>query len=104
MSIPASIAITADCMSVAGEIDFTSVVSLEREGEAWLRTQAPQKCRVNLSAVSRSNSAGTALLISWLRTAASAGKNLQLEQLPQSLAALIQLGGLDDVLPAFDTV
>lgn len=104
MSVPASIAFTDDCMRVAGEIDFASVIGLEREGEAWLQNKAPESCKVNLSAVSRSNSAGTALLISWLRTAAAVDKNLQLEQVPQSLAALIHLGGLDDVLPAFDTV
>jgi ABC-type transporter Mla MlaB component len=39
-------------------------------------------------------------LISWRRTAAAVGKVLAIEQVPQSLEALIHLGGLDDVLPA----
>jgi anti-anti-sigma factor len=100
MNIAASLAFTGDCMHVAGEVDFASVVALEREGDAWLRGAAPVSCRVNLSAVSHCNSAGTALLISWRRTAAAVGKVLAIEQVPQSLEALIHLGGLDDVLPA----
>jgi anti-anti-sigma factor len=104
MSIAASLAFTGDCMRVAGEVDFASVVALERDGEAWLRGAAPVNCRVNLSAVSDCNSAGTALLLSWRRTAAAVGKVLAIEQVPQSLAALIHLGGLDDVLPATHTV
>lgn len=102
MSSAASMSFAGDCMRVAGEVDFASAVALEREGEAWLRGPAPVHCRVNLSAVSRCNSAGTALLISWRRTAVAVGKNLAIEQLPQSLEALIHLGGLDDVLPAID--
>lgn len=103
MSVTASLSFTGDCMRVAGEVDFDSVVALESEGEAWLRGPAPASCRVNLSAVDRCNSAGTALLISWRRTAAAVGKVLAIEQVPQSLAALIHLGGLDDALPATPT-
>jgi len=86
-------------MRVAGGIDFASVLLLEREGEAWLKGQAPAECRVDLSAVSSCNSAATALLISWLRTATAAGKTLAIEQVPQNLEALLRLGGLDDLLP-----
>lgn len=100
MSIAASLAFTGDCMRVAGAVDFDSVLALEREGDAWLRGAAPVKCRVDLSAVSRCNSAGTALLLSWRRTAAAVGKVLAIEQVPPGLEALIHLGGLDDALPA----
>jgi anti-anti-sigma factor len=99
----ASLAFTVDCMQVAGKVNFSSVVALEREGEAWLRGAAPVHCRVNLGAVNHCNSAGTALLLSWRRTAAATGKVLAIEQVPQSLLALIHLGGLDDVLPAIST-
>jgi len=100
MSNTASLSFTGDCMRVAGEVDFDSVVALERDGESWLRGPAPVNCRVNLNAVSHCNSAGTALLLSWRRTAAAAGKVLAIEQVPQSLEALIHLGGLDDARPA----
>jgi anti-anti-sigma factor len=103
MSSAASLSFTGDCMRVAGEVDFASVVALEREGEAWLRGAAPVTCSVNMSAVSNCNSAGTALLLSWRRTAAAVGKVLAIEQVPQSLEALIHLGGLDDALPATTT-
>lgn len=104
MTAQAALSFNSDCMQVTGEIDFASVIALESEGAAWLQNQAPVNCRVNLGAVSRSNSAGTALLISWQRTAAASGKNLRIEQVPQSLQALLHLGGLDNVIPAFDVV
>jgi ABC-type transporter Mla MlaB component len=89
---------------VSGKIDFVSVVSLEQEGITWLQDQAPTDCKVNLSGVVSSNTAGSAPLISWLRTAAAAGKCLQIERVPRSLGALLDLGGLDDVLPDYDRV
>jgi len=98
MSDAATVSFAADCMHVAGGIDFASVVALEREGEAWLRSQAPVMCRVDLGAVSSCNSAGTALLVSWLRTAAAAGKTLSIERVPPGLGALLHLGGLDELL------
>lgn len=96
----ASLSFSDDCMSVAGVIDFVSVIDLEAKGEHWLRERAPLVCRVDLSAVSDCNSAGTALLLSWLRTANSVGKQLNIEHLPQSLSALMRLGGLDRLLLA----
>ncbi|MFA7552906.1 MAG: STAS domain-containing protein [Spongiibacteraceae bacterium] len=100
MTAEASLSFAGDCMQVAGEINFTSVIALETEGAVWLQSQAPDKCRVNLGAVSYSNSAGAALLISWQRTAAAVGKKLEIEQVPQSLQGLLHLSGLDNVLPA----
>jgi anti-anti-sigma factor len=99
MSDLATITFTDDCMRVAGGIDFASVIALARDGEAWLKSQAPSRCRVDLGAVSSCNSAGTALLVSWLRTAAALDKTLVIERVPENLAALLALGGLDMLVP-----
>jgi phospholipid transport system transporter-binding protein len=87
-------------MRVHGEVDFSSVISLEQQGEAWLFESAPVDCHLDLSGVSRCNSAGTALLLSWLRSARAAGKELTVENIPEGLRGLISLAGLETLLPA----
>lgn len=98
MSDKASLSFSSDCIFVAGTIDFTGVMALESEGEAWLRELAPKDCLVDLDAVKHCNSAVTALLLSWLRTSQSVGKSLSIEQIPESLQALLELGGLTEIL------
>jgi phospholipid transport system transporter-binding protein len=88
------------CMRVEGVLDFNTVIPLEPRGAAWLREQAPAACRLDLSGVTRSNSAGTALLLSWLRAAHAVDKNLAIENVPQSLRGMMHLAGLEDVLAA----
>jgi len=97
---PAQLAFDADRMRVSGVVDFTTVVELEQQGERWLREQAPSVCRLDLGGVSRSNSAGTALLLSWLRTARVLGKDLSVENVPATLRKIMLLAGLEDVLSA----
>jgi anti-anti-sigma factor len=89
-----------ECMQLSGEIDFASVVPLQRKGDTWLRETAPAVCRLDMGGVTRCNSAGTALLLAWLRTAAGTGKSLRVQHPPESLSALMQLAGLDKVLKA----
>ncbi|MFV8818384.1 STAS domain-containing protein [Haliea sp. E17] len=104
MNAAAQLSFSADCMQLSGSLDFHSVVPLQREGDAWLREQAPASCRLDMSAVTRCSSAGTTLLLAWLRTATAAGKSLRVEHPPEALIALLQLAGLDkllkDVIPA----
>jgi len=97
---PAQLAFDADRMRVCGVVDFAAVVELEQQGEKWLREQAPPVCRLDLGGVSRSNSAGTALLLSWLRTARVLGKDLSVENVPATLQKIMLLAGLEDVLSA----
>jgi len=96
----AELAFDAERMRVSGVVDFATVVALERQGEKWLREQAPQCCRLDLGGVSRCNSAGTTLLLSWLRAARSVGKDLTVENVPATLRKMLLLAGLEDVLPA----
>ncbi len=98
MSKEASITFTGDSMQLEGVLDFANVVDLQEQGAAWLRDRAPASCRLDLGGVTGSNSAGTTLLLGWLRSAAAAGKHLSIENFPDSLRALMHLGGLDEVL------
>jgi len=100
VSEAAQLAFDAGRMRVSGVVDFTTVVPLEQQGADWLRDEAPQRCQLDLGGVSRCNSAGTALLLSWLRTARGAGKDLDIENAPDALRGMMLLAGLEDVLPA----
>jgi len=98
MTADASLSFSDAAMQLHGVLDFTSVVALQGEGDAWLRGPAPVHCRLDMGGVTHSNSAGTALLITWLRTARAAGKRLTVQNLPENLVALMQLAGLESVL------
>lgn len=96
----ASLSFSGDRMCVSGQIDFASVIPLELEGETWLRREAPDACVVDMGDVRQCNSAGAALLLSWLRTAGTVGKTLSIENMPENLLAQVHLADLEDVLPA----
>tara|TARA_R110001592_G_scaffold363248_4_gene682166 strand:+ start:14166 stop:14468 length:303 start_codon:yes stop_codon:yes gene_type:complete len=98
MNAAAQLSFEGAFMRVRGTVDFASVVSLEQQGETWLREEAPAECRVDLSGVSHCNSAATALLLSWLRVAHAAGKKLIIENMPEGLRGLVSLAALDTVL------
>jgi phospholipid transport system transporter-binding protein len=98
MSGEASLSFSDDAMQLRGVVDFASVVALQGQGDAWLRGRAPALCRLDMGGVTRSNSAGTALMLAWLRTARAAGKRLIVQNPPENLVALMQLAGLESVL------
>jgi phospholipid transport system transporter-binding protein len=55
--------------------------------------------RFDLSGVVRADSAGVALLIEWLRRARAAGSHLRYAHAPESLRAMLRVGGVQDLLP-----
>jgi phospholipid transport system transporter-binding protein len=87
-----------EAIRLGGNVDFTTAAALEMEGEQWLREQAPTLCRLDLGGITHCNSAATALLLSWLRTAHSVGKTLTIENVPQALRGMMHLAGLDEFL------
>lgn len=98
MSDAAELSFSRDCMQLAGTLDFATVIQLQEAGDNWLRDEAPVACRLDMSGVTRSNSAGTALLLAWLRTASASGKSLRVQHVPENLQSLMELAGLDKVL------
>lgn len=98
MNGSATLDFSTDGMHLVGEVDFANVVELAHKGDSWLRERAPDRCRLELGGVTRCNSAGTALLLAWMRTASSAGKQLSVDNPPASLTALMQLSGLQHLL------
>jgi ABC-type transporter Mla MlaB component len=98
MTSSATLNISESVARVEGVVDFDSVVSLKTTGEQWLKGNAPAACSFDFSGVSDCNSAATALLLDWLRTAKILNKQVTIVQVPTRLRDLMTLAGLEDVL------
>ncbi len=100
MAAPASLTIDGDTLRVAGRLDADSVLALHRGGLDWLNGAAPASCHVDLGAVEYSSSAGVALLLDWLRVASAAGKRLAFTNLPEQMASIVHVSGLETLIVA----
>lgn len=86
-----------DTLRVAGELDFDSVAALWAATRAMLAAEPIR--RIDLGGVQRSNSAGVAILIQWLRQARRHQAKLVLVNLPAQMRAIVRAVDLEDVLP-----
>ncbi len=86
-----------DTLRVRGELDFDTVADL------WATTEAPillePILRVDLGGVQRSNSAGVALLVQWLRQARRRQVELVFIDVPAQLREIVRVADLEQVLP-----
>jgi len=82
---------------------------MRAEGE-WTQAGAPAVLaraqdyiaagQLDLSGITRADSASIALLLELTRRARAAGKSLQFTQLPPQMVTLLEFFGIDDMLPA----
>jgi phospholipid transport system transporter-binding protein len=86
--------------SVVGELSFATVGSLHAQPIAELTAGA--SVVVHLEPVTRTDSAGLALLLEWTRGARAAGGEVAFSGLPPQLVELIRVCGLDGVLTLKD--
>ncbi len=86
-----------DRLVVAGELDFTTVVQLLKDAEPLLG--AGTDVLVDLQGVTRSDSAGLALLIEWMRAAKRQQKSIQFLNIPPQMLDIARVSSLDQVLP-----
>ena len=86
-----------DTLRVRGELDFDTVADL------WATTEAPIPSepilRVDLGGVQRSNSAGVALLVQWLRQARRRQVELVFIDVPAQMREIVRVADLEQVLP-----
>ncbi|MBI5450950.1 MAG: STAS domain-containing protein [Gammaproteobacteria bacterium] len=83
-----------DGYRVRGELSFDTV--------AQLLGRSPvhgAQLRVDLGGVSRTDSAGLALLVSWMREARHAGCDIRFSNVPPQLLAIARVSGFDRLLP-----
>ncbi|NOZ09727.1 MAG: STAS domain-containing protein [Gammaproteobacteria bacterium] len=75
-----------------GDLSFATVPELYRAASSQWAQQMPAV--VDLAGVGRSDSAGLALLVEWLRQAQSGQTMLCFSHIPDQLAKLIRISGL----------
>ena len=79
-----------------GELGFASVPSILRH--AGVNMPGKKQLRVDLKGVTRSDSAGLALLVEWLRESELAGNRIEFVNVPAQLLSIARVCGLDDIL------
>jgi phospholipid transport system transporter-binding protein len=85
-------------LAVSGALTFQTVPDIHERANAWVR--APNgTVAVDLSGVTRADSAGLALLLEWLRLAAGGGRELRFVNVPDQVHRLIEINGLTEILP-----
>ena len=82
--------------SLTGDLSFETVPQLVDAG-AQLFQAGDQVC-IDLAQIGRSDSAGLALLMSWLRLARQSGKQLSFQQVPPQLLGLARVSGVEHIL------
>jgi phospholipid transport system transporter-binding protein len=82
---------------VGGVMAFETVAAwLDRSAELF---EQAKELRLDLSGITRADSAGLALLVEWVRRARQAGTSLSLQNVSPQLQSLIEVTDLDQVLP-----
>jgi phospholipid transport system transporter-binding protein len=82
---------------IEGELSYgTASAVLEKANALFAKLDALE---IDLAAVSRSDSAGVAVLVDWMRYAKQTNKNVVFHNIPAQILAIASASGLDDVLP-----
>ena len=82
---------------IEGELDFTTVVRLREAVQPLFGSG--NDVRIDLQGITRSDSAGLALLVEWMRAAQRLGKPIQFLNIPAQMLAIARVSSLDQVLP-----
>jgi phospholipid transport system transporter-binding protein len=82
---------------VSGALTFDTVPALYKSSAGWFAGEG--ELIIDLAAVERTDSAGLALMIEWLRRARAANRPLRFVNAPAQVQTLIRVNGLSDALP-----
>lgn len=82
---------------VTGELNFSTAPELYAEA-AWIVASDSSKLTVNLSGVTRADSAGLSLLLSWMRRAQANKRQLSFTHVPNQLLNIARVSGVADLL------
>ena len=84
-------------LDVLGELSFETVPGLWTASQSLFPQQ--EEIRIDLKDVVRSDSAGLALMVEWMRAAKRDGKPIQFLNMPAQMLAIARVSSLDQVLP-----
>lgn len=80
-----------------GELSFDTVMGLSRRSAKLL--WQTEEVVLDLGAVTRTDSAGLALLVEWIRAARRSKKTILFRNIPAQMMAVAEVVGLDSLLP-----
>lgn len=98
MSLPVMEKVAENAFSLSGELNMQTVPLIARQSTGYLQGLQGE-VSIDLSAVSRADSAGLALLIDWLRIARRQQYSLHFRHLPEQLMQIARVSELHDILP-----
>ena len=84
-------------VTIDGELSFTTARSAVEQAQNVFADLSA--LNIDLSAVSRSDSAGVAVLVDWMRYARQNKKDVVFHNIPAQILAIASASGLDEVLP-----
>lgn len=84
-------------LAISGELTLASVQQKMTETELVFKDSQPLE--IDLAEVSKSDSAGLALLIHWLREAYQVEKTIVYTNMPIQMLAMARACGLEEILP-----
>ena len=87
---------SSSTQTVTGALTFETVPDLYRSSAGWF--EGAGELILDLAQVERTDSAGLALLIEWLRRAQAANRTLRFANIPAQVQTLIRINGLQDAL------
>ena len=83
---------------LVGDLSFATVPALS-DGLDIGSTDRP-RISIDLAGVTRSDSAGLALLVEWLRESERLGKTITFLNMPAQMQSIARVCGLDGILPS----
>lgn len=102
MNTVASITLQKNCIVVAGDLNFFTVMSLLQESR--LLFSKVSAIRLDFSQVAVSNSAGLALILEWIKMAKTQKKSIVLINLPEQLISIAKVCGIVQLVSESVTV
>jgi len=84
---------------IEGELNMQTVPAVSKQLLEFMSSVTEKAFTLDLKLVSRSDSAGVALLVEAMQLAKTAGLNLSFSHLPQQMQDIAGVSGLLDVLP-----
>lgn len=86
--------------SISGSVDLTTAPDLMRQATVFFKN-ADKKINIDLSQVTRSNSAALALMLEMLKYARSNQIELHFEHLPETMLTIAKAYGIDGEIREF---
>ena len=91
--------IDGDTLRLRGELDVATVTDVLEAGRSAIAALSGERVVLDLSGVTRSDSAGVALVVDWLRAARRRSLELVVESMPPQMTHIAEVSGLAGLLP-----